>query len=49
MQTVVDTKKGFFLLIRLQLHLIDRIRRQTYVGRKFLHSFIELFERFFNF
>ena len=43
------TKKVFFLLICLHLHLIDYIRKQTFVGKGFLHSFIHFFELFKKF
>ena len=36
------TKNVFFLLICLHLHLIDNIKKQTFVVKKSLHSFIYL-------
>ena len=32
--------KVFFLLICLHFHIIDHIRKQTFEGKRFLHSFI---------
>lgn len=34
------TKKVLFLLICLHLHIIDHIRKHTFEGKKFFHSFI---------
>ena len=44
------TKIFFFFLICLHLHLIDHIRKQTFVGKKISAQFHSLnFERVINF
>ena len=40
-------KKIVILLICLHLHFNDHIRKQTFVGKNILHSFIHFFRRFF--
>ena len=39
--------KENFVTISLQLHLIDHIRKQMFVGGEILHSLIHFFEHFF--
>ena len=44
------TKNIFFSLISLHFHLIDHIRKQTFVGKKIPSQFHSInFERVFNF
>ena len=43
----VTKRKPVFLLICLNFHLIDHIGKQAFIGKNFLHSFINFLEHFF--
>ena len=44
---ILSEKKVFFMLISLQLHLIDYIGKQTFMGKKFTPQFHALLWTFF--